>query len=358
MRHRLGVSLSLGLACVATTGCLTSRWSPTRVGGPTLARPVLRDAGATTGGTPVGGVTAAGYRPETVSTSVGDISDPGPTTTHPNVKSSRYLAMGMVSVGGLPYPSSAGDAADRGQKNEVLPSRWEHEQQPSRAAELPKEIVDEPVLLCAVRCYLENRPQDAVPQLAKIEEPSRQVLVTLLPLTVRAAEGRLSRSDPEEISLFVDGLQVVLGQLRPRAALVMDKLCFCRLIRGFGKIDALEGNPSFLPGEMVDVYLELRNVTSRPHRTERGDFRTHLRSQLEIRNREGQVVWGPQQFDKPDDSLTPQHDYYQHYRLQVPSLPPGRYTLHLAVRDVPTGRTVERDLAFTVGPGGTTVRPE
>jgi len=140
--------------------------------------------------------------------------------------------------------------------------------------------------------------------------------------------------------------------LRPHAALVMDKCCFCREIRRFGVFEALSAKPTFQPGQMVEVYTEVRNVQSVGYRSRRGDYRTHLRSSLTIKRATGEGVWRSDPFDRPEDTQTPQHDYFQHYRLQVPPLEPGPYVLHLEVTDVPTGRTVRRGLEFTIGPTG------
>ncbi len=350
MTFRLRSQWFMGLAVMSLSGCLYSSVPATRLSStaPRLARPkgplpieVRREPE----------MVAAGYRPEMLPMPA-DSANGYRTTSKPF----GPLTWGAVSAGGVPYANTDNLDAPSEATPELVSSRWEPPQDPHRAAEFPEEIRKEPWLVGVIRCYLEHRPDDAAPEFAHIDEPSRQVLMTLLPLTVRAAEGQLMESGPKEIAQYVNGLQFVLSQLRPRAALTMEKVCFCRMIRGFGKIEALGAKPSFLPGEMADVYLELRNVASRPHRTEQGDYRTHLRSRLEIRNFAGERVWGPQEFDKPDDTLTPQHDYYQHYRLQMPSLPAGNYTLLLEVRDVPTGRQTSEALEFTVAPWGKTGR--
>jgi hypothetical protein len=223
---------------------------------------------------------------------------------------------------------------------------------------LPKEITEESALLTAMRCFIEKHPKDGAKELSKYDDSTREILMTLMPLTVRVGEDGIEKADPKEIAVVVDQLQGLLWNLRPKAALVMDKCCFCREIRRFGVFEALEARPTFQPGQMVEVYAEVRNVKSHPYRSRRGDYRTHLRSALDIRRPSGEVVWPGQRFDKPDDTLTPQHDYFQHYRLQVPPLDAGPYVLHLEVIDVPTGRTVRRDLEFTIGPSGGPARSD
>lgn len=207
---------------------------------------------------------------------------------------------------------------------------------------------EEPPLLHAVRCFLEKRPDDFRETLKSLEAGQRDILQTLIPLMVNVSDGRLAKSDPREIAGAVDQLQSLLWALRPRAALVMDKFCFCREVQKFGKFEAVSAKQTFKPGDMVEVYAEIRNVSSVPRRSDHGEYRTHLRSRLEIRAPSGEMV---KFFDcgKPDETLTPQHDYYQAYRFSIPDAPAGAYTLNLEVRDVPTGRKVKQKLEFQIG---------
>jgi hypothetical protein len=207
---------------------------------------------------------------------------------------------------------------------------------------------EEPPLLHALRCFLEKRPDDFRETLKTLDASQRDVLQTLIPLMVNVGDGQFAKSDPRELAAAVDQLQALLWVLRPRAALVMDKFCFCREVKKFGQFEALGSKQSFRPGDMVEVYAEIRNVSSVPRRSEHGEYRTHLRSRLEIRAPSGEMV---KFFDcgKPDETLTPQHDYYQAYRFSIPEAPAGAYTLNLEVRDVPTGRKVKQKLEFQIG---------
>jgi len=228
---------------------------------------------------------------------------------------------------------------------------------PPPPQKLPAALNDEPPVLAALRCYVEKRPNDAPQELNKLDAQSREVLLTLVPLAAKVGDGKLKDADPREVALLVDQLQGLLWSLRPRAALVMDKFCFCRQIRRFGVFEAMDGSPSFQPGEMVEVYAEIRNVSSQPLRTTRGDHRTYLRSVLDVRKPSGESVWR-KPFEKPDETMTPQHDYFQHYRFQMPAIEPGAYVLHLEVIDVPTGRKVRQQMNFAVKPLQKTARAE
>lgn len=220
-------------------------------------------------------------------------------------------------------------------------------EEPAPPGKLPQALLDQSPIVDAVRLYLEKRPDEFREKLQSLQPAQREMLATLIPLTVRVGEGGLASTDPRDVAVVVDQLQNLLWALRPRAALVMDKFCFCQRIEKFGKFKPLKAKPSFQPGEMVEVYAEIRNVSSQPHRTEQGDFQTHLRSKLEIRNLEGRLLLA-KPCDKPDETLTPQHDYFQHYRLVIPDVSPGSYVLSLEAEDVPTGRRVKQKLEFQV----------
>lgn len=222
---------------------------------------------------------------------------------------------------------------------------------------LPASVTHESWLQIAIRKTREKQGEKTT-AITKLVEPgkleSKPVETvkadSLLTLTNHVKEANLDKADPREIARYVEQLQSVLWSLRPKAALVMDKCCFCRQIRKFGEFEALPEKPVFQPGELVELYAEIRNVASQQHRSPRGDYLTHLRSTLDLRRPNGESVWSePKRFDKPDATMTPQHDYFQHYRLQLPALPPGPYVLHLEILDVPTGRTATQRLEFAIG---------
>jgi hypothetical protein len=206
-------------------------------------------------------------------------------------------------------------------------------------------------LLSATRCFIEKHDKEAQEALKGLDSESRRMLCAMMPLAASVSEGGLDKVDPQSAAALIDQLEQLVWSLRPHAALLMNRFCFCRSVRKYSSFDPIGDHPTFQPGEMVEVYAEIRNVYSEPHRTSRGDFRTHLFSTLDLRQSSGECAWdGPKAFDKPDETMTPQNDYYQHFRFQMPPLPPGTYYLELEVQDMPTGRKVRRKLEFSIGP--------
>jgi hypothetical protein len=160
-------------------------------------------------------------------------------------------------------------------------------------------------------------------------------------------------ADPQDIAVLVANIETLLGPFRERAAVEVPKLCFCRPVAGqarFGMYDLLEENHLFRPGEVVGLYVEVRNFTSVPQGS---DYRTQVQTAIEIHNDRGETVWRCDPPPQTDPSLSPRQDYCHVGRFALPSnMPAGAYTLWLKVIDVPTGRTTRRSLDFRV----TTVR--
>lgn len=208
----------------------------------------------------------------------------------------------------------------------------------------------DPAVVEALRCLLEKRPADAVIPLEKLDKPTQDLLLRFLPLIARLSEGSLEKSDPEELALVTGQLEEVIRTLRPKSALVVDKMCFCRRIDKFGQYDPLPPDYRFKPGEMVQVYVELQNFSSR---LVDGLYETRLASSVEIQDVQHRTVWR-QDFndrDRPDKSRSLRGDYFNSYRFCVPeNIPPGTYRLVVRISDVhlPERKPAERSLVLRV----------
>jgi hypothetical protein len=187
---------------------------------------------------------------------------------------------------------------------------------------------------------LEPRPAPPSFELIIPDRPS-----PIVGLALKISDGSLLRADPQDIAAAIEQFNAVLLPLRARAALEIPKLCFCRPIAApalFGLYERLDENHRFRPGEMVAVYMELRNFSCTP---KTGDFATHVVSTVEIHNDKGEIVFRFDS-DRADSSLSPRQDYCHVGRFTLPALPAGAYTLWLKATDVPTGRTARRSLDF------------
>ena len=220
------------------------------------------------------------------------------------------------------------------------------EPQPPPHTMLP--AATDPALIQAMRTYIDKRPDLAYEMLKQFPAENQDALLVLLPLTVRMSEESLRETNPQEMAAMLDQLQQLMQLLQPMATLVLDKICFCRQIHGFGNYEPLGDHPTFHAGELVELYAEIRNLSCEQVSSRKNSYRTHVISRLEIRDATGSFFWKPQKREKDDYNQTPQHDYFHHYRFALPDMPPGEYSLFLEVTDVPTERKVKRKLDFHV----------
>src|SRR5262249_36597033 len=122
--------------------------------------------------------------------------------------------------------------------------------------------------------------------------------------------------------------------LRGRAPLELKRLCFCRLIDGFGMYEPLPPDHAFQAGEGVQVYVEVRNFLSTCIDSSRGPaYQINLATTLEILDFRREVVVH-HDFPVVDLSLTPRQDFFINYPFPIPrQIPAGSYTLRVTVRD-------------------------
>jgi hypothetical protein len=222
------------------------------------------------------------------------------------------------------------------------------EAQPQAAAKPP----DEPPLVGALRCCLDKHPADAVSRLGCYDKTNQELLLCILSLAARLTEGRLQ---PQDLVVVLEELNSMMIPLRSQAALSIEKMCFCRGIWTFGVYEPLPTDHHFRPGERVQIYVELRNFSSRKIQHPSGEV-THvveLVSSADIEDYAGNKVSREEIIfhrKKPDESRTLRSDYFDNYHFFVPDIAPGAYKLWIQVEDVGTrpSRKVRRSLDFYV----------
>jgi hypothetical protein len=219
--------------------------------------------------------------------------------------------------------------------------------------------IPDPAVVHALRYFLEKHPAEAFRMLKSYDKETEDILLCMLPLVARVVEESYKKADPEEMAIWVDQWETAIGPLRRQAALGLDKMCFCRRVDYFGVYEPLPADHAFRPGDGVQIYVELRNFTSELHGSL---YETRLASSVCLKRKTADgkehTEWEqgfPDRF-QPDRSHSQRHDYFNHYRFQIPpNLPLGEYTLYLQVKDLATNppRVTERSLPLrlTTRPG-------
>jgi hypothetical protein len=226
-------------------------------------------------------------------------------------------------------------------------------------------------LVAAFRCALEKNPRETLRLLERHDQPNRELLFALMQLTAGVGAGK--PLSPQELAATLDQLQSLSILLRRRAALKLDKVCFCRRIDQFGQFQPLLPDHEFQagvggrPGERVQVYAEVRNFSSQLRVPPAGQtspvrdvpvYESILASTLEIYDYQRRhVVPAMNLRTCVDRSQTPRQDYFLNFQFHVPArLAPGSYTLRITVKDITPGqpstsvppRVAQRSLDFKV----------
>lgn len=214
----------------------------------------------------------------------------------------------------------------------------------------------------ALQCILENRPHEALNHLKSYDAMTQDFFQRLLPALAQVAQKPLEKMNPEEIAVIQEQLDILVHTLLPRAELVIHKMCFCESVKAFGVYRPLPEGHVFQagcphrPGDLVQVYVELRNICSECHEKY---HETRLSSYVEVRDPrdpKGPALW-KHRFDdskQPLRSLARLHDYYNNYTFFVPHIPPGSYVLTIQVTDQTRQgepRVARKSIEFKVASG-------
>ena len=150
----------------------------------------------------------------------------------------------------------------------------------------------------------------------------------------------------ERAAQTVAPLAAALRQMREQSALSIKNMTFCRKISYFGNYDRFPRN-EFTPGHEVLLYTEIENFVSAP--TVDGEYRTTLKSLIEITDSKGKIVWTKGFPSTEDFCRNPRRDYFHNYQFYIPEdLSTGAYVLKLTIVDELSRKRVSNSLNFVL----------
>ena len=150
----------------------------------------------------------------------------------------------------------------------------------------------------------------------------------------------------ERAAQTVPPLAAALRQMREQSALSIKNMTFCRKISYFGNYDRFPRN-EFTPGHEVLLYTEIENFVSAP--TVDGEYRTSLKSLIEITDSKGKIVWTKGFPSTEDFCRNPRRDYFHNYQFYIPEdLSTGAYVLKLTIVDELSRKRVSNSLNFVL----------
>jgi hypothetical protein len=239
-----------------------------------------------------------------------------------------------------------------------------HQPEPPQAVDTKPPVAELPMkfapVVMALQCILDDHHKDALKHLEAYDAETQKFYLRFLPTLTILARKSIDQLTATEVAMLNEQLQSMLLTLRPRTELVIERMCYCESFKAFGDYTPLpEGHAFVAPsgnryGEMVSIYVEVRNVAS----VQQGDsFETRIVNTIEIRDAAGRRV-GDFAFDEDKKPLRVRsrlNDYGNMLTFPVPPLLPGTYQLVLRVADetIPGARRVaEKTLEFRVSPMG------
>jgi hypothetical protein len=226
---------------------------------------------------------------------------------------------------------------------------------PSQPPVQPPPAAPQEPVVAALSCLLKKQLAEALTQLQRYDPATQELLMRLLPAVVLLSDKGVDQLAPAEAAALQEQVQQVLVALRNRTGLVIDKMCLCENISGFGQFKALPEGHAFQAGtsrqagDWVQIYVELRNIASE----QQGNYyATSLNGTVSLNDGQGKPVWtyNYRQREQPLRSSMPRSDCYRAYDFYVPAVPPGRYTLTFEVVDETRQpqRTAKRSVEFVV----------
>lgn len=114
--------------------------------------------------------------------------------------------------------------------------------------------------------------------------------------------------------------------------LKVNKVLFCKSVKGYGIYDAYPGDLSL--NQTTIVYVEIHHLEQQ---LQSGNYKSSCRASFDIRDQHGLSVY---HYNYPNpftyEAQSPLHDYFI-WMKWTPSLSPGKYSMHMKIEDERSG---------------------
>lgn len=189
----------------------------------------------------------------------------------------------------------------------------------------------------------QERALTAIPAIAPAEQEFWQQLIWGM---INSLDVQHMPQAKDRATQTITQLSSALRRLQEQADLQIRHVAFCRQILYFGNYEKLPRN-EFSPGQEALLYAEIDHFKSQP--TAEGQYRTLLRSTIEILSPSGELR---KQIEFPateDLCSTYRRDYFHNYQFRIPErMPLGPHVVKLTVIDELSGKMNSYSLNFVV----------
>ncbi|WP_397569817.1 hypothetical protein [Schlesneria sp. T3-172] len=268
-------------------------------------------------------------------------SDKPETTRLPYDIDQSEIPSGPITVGTLPMLPWQDDL-------EALISRIEQELA-STKSDLDGDRMNEHIRRHAhlrLLYLMAQRQEQALTAIPSVDNAQQEYWQQLLWAMSNSLDTAQFPDEVERAAKTVPPLSGALRQMREQAGLSIKNMTFCRKISYFGNYERFPRN-EFTPGHEVLLYAEVENFVSAM--TADGEYRTSLKSLIEIKDSEGQIVWTKGFPSTEDFCRNPRRDYFHNYQFYIPEgLSTGAYTLKLTIVDELSKKRASNSLSFVL----------
>lgn len=176
-----------------------------------------------------------------------------------------------------------------------------------------------------------QHPEQAVTAIPSLTPSEQEYWQSVLWAITNSLDVEGTLPPEERASQTLPPLNTALRRIREQADLSIKNAGFCEEVSYFGNYKRFPRD-EFVPGQSILLYAEIENYRSEP--TPTGEYRTLLRSVIEIQDDAGQIRWN-KTFDATEDLCrNPRRDYFHNYQFTIPeSLRLGSYAMKLTVVD-------------------------
>lgn len=263
---------------------------------------------------------------------------PGRNSQSANVPAIATVSAGITPGGGSPFQSQLEQAtAYLEQEVAALPVGTTPA---SQAAYIRKHVA---LRLLYLMGDHQERALTAIPGIPPAEQEFWQQLLWGV---INSLDVEHMPQSKDRATQTITQLNSAVRRLQEQADLQIRNVAFCRQILYFGNYEKLPRN-EFSPGQEALLYAEIDNFKSEP--TAAGQYRTLLRSSVEILSPSGELR---KQIEFPateDLCSTYRRDYFHNYQFRIPErIPLGPHILKLTVFDELSGKLTSYSLNFSV----------
>jgi hypothetical protein len=244
-----------------------------------------------------------------------------------------------------PTGNSANKAPDEGPQVVLITPAGSGQQLVSATA------AKEPPLLAFMRLYLDKRPAEAVAQLNGYDDKRRDLLLSLLSMATGLTEGDPGKLEPKQIAVILNQLRTIAAPLLSQAPLQLGPAVIAKTIQDMGRYTVMPPDHLYSADEFVQIYVEVQNFSNVFNN---GKHEIHLAGYVDFLDAENRLV--PNSHIEFTENKYPVQmsyvvrEFHRVYSFYTPkSLQPGKYTLRLQVKDVPTQRVATHEFNMIIG---------